>query len=182
MSGPHCPSDERLRAVYDLIERRIEDRWGIPVATTDVPSPFTGDLDGASIQVDFDNDLENALFIVIHLFGHTVQWNSSARAREIGLATRAQWSEAEIVEVVTYEQQACAYSLQLLHDCDVRDLDQWLSDFAWCDGAYLAHFYRTGEKVPFRKFWRDQAPLVQPVPLPDFQPTQWRSRWSGVVV
>ena len=176
------PSDDRLREVFAIVETAIERRWQIPVVITDVPAPFTGDLDGASIQVDHENDIENALFIVVHLFGHSVQWNVSARAREIGMATRAQWTEAEIAEVVAYEQQACAFSLQLLHECGVRDLDQWLSDFAACDGAYLSHFYRTGEKVPFRQFWRDDAPLVVPVPLPDFHPTQWRSRWAGVVV
>jgi hypothetical protein len=61
------PSDARLREVYDLIERRVEQTWGIPVVIADVPSPFTGDLDGASIQVDYENDIENALFIVVHL-------------------------------------------------------------------------------------------------------------------
>jgi hypothetical protein len=176
------PSDARLREVYDLIERRVEQTWGIPVVIADVPSPFTGDLDGASIQVDYENDIENALFIVVHLFGHTVQWNSSARAREIGMASKTTWTEAEIEEVVGYERQACAYSLQLLHDCGVRDLDQWLSDFAACDGAYLVHLYRTGEKRPFRTFWRDAQPLIQPEPLPAFSPQAWRSRWSGVVV
>ncbi|MEZ4367507.1 MAG: hypothetical protein R2939_14710 [Kofleriaceae bacterium] len=182
MATPARPTDDRLREVYDLVCARIEDRWGIPVVIADVPTPFTGDLDGAEIKVDHDNDLENALFIVIHLFGHTVQWNVSPRAREIGLANRTDYAEHELAEVEAYERTACAYSLQLLHDCGVFDLDPWVSDFAACDAAYLMHFYRTGEKREFREFWRDGAPLVTPLPVPDFTPQKWLSRWNGIVL
>ena len=171
-----------LREVFDAAERMIEDRWGIPVTISDVPNPFTGDLDGEQIQVDYDIEIEEAVFILIHLFGHTVQWNVSARAREIGSARRATWTEDELRELAEYEREACRYSLQLLHDAGFHDLDQWISDFAACDCAYLMHFYRTGEKRPFRSFWRDGAPLVPPLPIPEFQPTRWISRNDGTVI
>ena len=41
-------------------------------ALGDVLDPNTGDFDGMSIKVDYDQDLETALFVLIHLFGHTV--------------------------------------------------------------------------------------------------------------
>jgi hypothetical protein len=176
------PTDERLKEVFDLVERRIEDRWSIPVIITDVPHPFTGDLDGAEIQVDHDNDLEDAVFIVAHLFGHTVQWNVSPEAREIGTAARTSWTDDELARLRSYEQDACRYSMRLFHDCGVHDLDQWLSDFAACDLAYLEHFYRTGEKRPFRSFWRDGSPILDALPIPEFHPARWWSRWQGVVV
>jgi type 1 glutamine amidotransferase len=81
-----------------------------------------------------------------------------------------------------YEREACRYSLQLLHDAGIHDLDQWISDFAACDGAYLMHFYRTGEKRPFRSFWRDGTPLATPLAIPEFQPVRWLSRHQGTVV
>jgi hypothetical protein len=172
----------RLRAVFDRVEPLIEKRWGIPVRITDVPNPFTGDLDGEAILVDHDLDIEDAVFILIHLFGHTVQWNVSERAREIGFARRDTWTEEQLREVADYEHQACCYSLQLLHEAGVRDLDQWVSDFAACDTAYLMHFYKTGEKRPFRSFWRENAPLLEPLPIPPFRPTRWISRYDGTVV
>jgi hypothetical protein len=64
----------------------------------------------------------------------------------------------------------------------VRDLDQWLSDFATCDLHYLMDFYRTGAKKEFRSFRRENAPLIQPLPTPVFQPTRWISRADGIVV
>ena len=43
------PDPDRLRAVFNQLEREIEDRWGIPVRIQDVPNPFTGDLDKTDI-------------------------------------------------------------------------------------------------------------------------------------
>jgi len=168
--------------VFDLVERRIEDRWGIPVVIKDVPNPFTGDLDGAEIHVDHENDLEDAVFIIAHLFGHTVQWNVSPEARDIGMTPRATWSDEDLARLRVYEEEACRYSMQLFHDCGIRELDQWLSDFAACDYAYLEHVYRTGERRSAREFWRDGAPRLTPLAIPEFHPTRWLSRWSGVVV
>ena len=177
------PDDARLRVVFDRVERLVEDRWGIPVTIADVPNPFTGDLDGLHIHVDHDLDVEDAVFILIHLFGHTVQWNVSAEARAIGMRRPDEtWTEPQLAELAAYEREACRYSLQLLHDADVHDLDQWVSDFAACDVAYLMHFYRTGEKKAFRDFWRDGAELQTPLPIPDFQPARWISRFDGTVV
>ena len=44
-ADPGAPA--RFVAAFARAERVIEDRRGIPVVVTDVPSPFTGDLDGA---------------------------------------------------------------------------------------------------------------------------------------
>jgi hypothetical protein len=174
---------ERLRAVFDRVEALIERRWGIPVIIRDVPNPFTGDLDGARIDVDYDVDVEEALFILVHLFGHTVQWNVSEDAlRTAFYQPGGAWPEDKLREVADYEAEACRYSLQLLHDAGVHDLDQWVSDFAACDAKYLMHFYRTGEKRPFRELWRDGAPLLSTKAIPEFQPTAWRSRFDGTVI
>lgn len=172
-----------LRA-FNTVERHVEARYGIPVVITDVAHPFTGDLDGAGIYVDYDLEPDEALFILIHLFGHTVQWNVSERARQIGLAKPGSvvWTEDALREVAAYEAEACSYSLQLLHDAGVHDLDQWVSDFAACDTAYLMHFYRTGEKRAFRSFWKHDAPLLTPLAIPEFHPTRWIGRYDGTVI
>ena len=75
------------------------------------------------------------MFILVHLFGHTVQWNvsrASARDRRSRKPTR-RGPRTQLAEVADYEREACRYSLQLLHDAGVHDLDQWISDFAACD-------------------------------------------------
>ena len=175
-------AEERFREVFNRIEAFIERRWDLPVVIRDVADPFTGDLDGAHIEVDYDQSFEDALFIIAHLFGHTVQWNVDPRAREIGMARIENPSEELLEAVGDYERTACRYSLQLFHDAGVRDLDQWMADFAACDSAYLMHFYRTGEKRPFREFWRAGMTALEPLAIPRFHPERWVSRADGVVI
>ena len=176
------PTDDRFREVFNLLERHVEQRYEIPIRISDVPNPFTGDLDGAEIQVDYDEEIESALFIIVHLFGHTVQWNTSAEAREIGHKLYPEPSVEMQRKLHEYEYEACQLSLQLLHEAGVHDLDQWMSDYAACDFAYLLDFYRTGERKPFKSFWKEGAPMLQPKPIPAFVPTRWIARADGIVV
>ena len=176
-------TEDRFREAFNALEPYIERRYGIPVVIRDVTDPFTGDLDGEHIEVDYDQSWEDALFIIAHLFGHTVQWTTDPRARELGMAkVDPHPTEQFLSDLRAYEQTACRYSLQLFHDAGIRDLDQWMSDFAACDSAYLMHFYRTNEKRAFRSFWKSNAPLIAPLAIPQFQPERWVSRADGVVI
>ena len=89
------PEPDYLRTVFNRLERFIEDRWLIPVHIRDVPNPFTGDLDGQEIMVDYDIDIEDAVFILIHLFGHTVQWNVSAERRAVAFLQPVTWTSLQ---------------------------------------------------------------------------------------
>ncbi len=84
-------TDERFREVFNIVERHIESRYGIPIVITDVPHPFTGDLDGAEIQVDYDLEIDEAVFIMAQSvrshgaveFEHRIARNRTARAFRI---------------------------------------------------------------------------------------------------
>src|SRR3954466_6037483 len=73
--SPDCPAPERLQEVIELLRAEIEQHYGIPILFVDVPAPFVGDLDGEAIWIDFEQSYELIAFNLIHLFGHTVQWN-----------------------------------------------------------------------------------------------------------
>lgn len=182
MQGSPHPTAERFREVFNLLERFIEDKYGIPVVLSDVPDPFTGDLDGAEIQVDWQNEPEDALFILVHLFGHTVQWNISPELRALGSEVEKNPTAEKLAALEHYEDEACRYSLQLLHEAGVRDLDGWLADFSRCDFAYLKNFYEKGEKLDFRGFWKHGTEPLEPLPIPQFQPERWKARWEGIVI
>ena len=174
--------EPRLREIFNLVERAIESRWGIPVAIRDVPPPFTGDLDGERIDLDHDLPIDEALFILLHLFGHTVQWNASEETRALGLAPVKDPTDELLAEIEAYEREAGRYSTQLLHELGIFELDQWLADFTDADVRYLLHFYRTAEKLPLEQVWRGSQPPIEPAPIPHFQPTRWLSRSDGVVI
>jgi hypothetical protein len=175
--------DPRFHTAFNAIERYIETQYHIPVLISDVPEPFTGDLDGAEIKVDYDNQPEDALFIIAHLFGHTIQWNLSERGRTLGVqGPDPNLSQERMQELFDYELDAARYSLQLFHQAGVRDLDGWLSDYFHCDWGYLVHYYKTGEKKQFRSFWQHGTELITPLAIPQFTPTAWKARWGGIVL
>jgi hypothetical protein len=176
------PTQERMRQAFNILEKHIETTYGIPVRIKDVPNPFTGDMDGAEIHVDFDEDIESALFVIAHLFGHTVQWNTSEAAREIGYQLHPNPSDELMGRLLVYEKEACQYSIQLFHEAGLTDFDQWLSDYSACDLEFLMHFYKSGDKKLFRSFWKQGSPLMKPKPIPEFHAVKWVFRNDGIVV
>jgi hypothetical protein len=103
------------------------------VVTLDVPDPLTGDLDGAEIHIDYAVTVEQRFFLLAHLFGHTLQWNVSPRAFEIGKPHEPPVSEELLPAIIDYEREAASYALGMLHQVGINDADQWLSDYTACD-------------------------------------------------
>ncbi len=62
------------------------------------------------------------------------------------------------------------------------EMDQWLSDYAACDEAYLRHYYRTGEREEFTSFWKDGMTRIEARPLPAFVPFKRAWRSDGIVI
>lgn len=181
-AAERSPSAERLASLVVPLAACIRDRFGVEVRFVDVPPPFLGDLDGAEIRLQAGHEPGPTLFTLAHLFGHTVQWNLSERARHLGGRADGRYTPEELAEIEDYERVASRYGLELLHRIGVRDLDAWLSDFAAADLAYLEHFYRTGERLPLAEVWREGQPLLAPLAIPAFTPRRYKLRWDGVVV
>ena len=151
------------------------------VVTRDIPDPLTGDLDGAEIHVDYSLNPEQRLFLLAHLFGHTVQWNVDPAAFVMG-QPQIPVSEELLHLLLEYELQAARFGLALLHEAGAADADQWFSDYSACDQAYLSHFYRTGEKRDFQSFWRNGTARLDPEEPPVFTPAKHPARMDGVVI
>jgi len=164
---------------YRRADRWIEERYGIAVTVGDVLDPNTGDFNGLEIKLDYAQSLESALFVLIHLFGHTVQWNVSEEFRRIGADLSFPKPESEMPRIRDYERNAARYSLALLREVGVDDLDRWVSDWWNADWKYLAHFYRTGQKLEFASLIEPGAgELLTPLAIPEFTPARWMSRWA----
>ncbi len=164
------------------VQDHLEHSCAIRVVTRDIPDPLTGDLDGASIHIDYAVTAEQRLFLLGHLFGHTVQWNVDPAAFELGLKYQPPVDEKLFPAILAYEGEAARYALDMFHQICIIEMDQWFSDYTACDQRYLLHFYRTGEKRDFRSFWRDNAPRIEPKPIPPFRPTRRAFRMDGIVI
>src|ERR1700679_83848 len=51
-------------------------KYGFTIEYRDLEPPRTGIFDGLKITIDPDIDFEMQCFILLHLFGHSVQWVS----------------------------------------------------------------------------------------------------------
>jgi hypothetical protein len=164
------------------VEEHIQKAYGIRVVTRDVPDPLTGDLNGAEIHIDYAVTPEQRLFLLAHLFGHTVQWNVDAGAFDVGRPQSPPVSEDCLPALMEYEHEAARYALGLLHEVGITDIDQWFADYAACDAAYLRHYYVTAEKRDFLSFWREGTVRFEAQPAPPFTLTRRSFRSDGVVI
>ncbi len=164
------------------VEQLLKSRYGIGVITRDIPDPLTGDLDGLEIHIDYSVTAEQRLFLLAHLFGHTVQWNVDPGTFELGRQYKPPVPEALFPAILAYEHEAARYGLSLLHEAGVRNVDKWFSEYSACDQAYLLDFYRTGKKGDPHMFWPDSAAVLDPKPIPSFTPTRRTFRMDGIVI
>ncbi|MEP6960605.1 MAG: hypothetical protein ABI995_00900 [Acidobacteriota bacterium] len=166
----------------DVVQEHIEQGYGIRVVVRDVPDPLTGDLDGSEIHIDYAVTPEQRLFLLAHLFGHTVQWNTQPGAVEPGQPRQIPVPESLLPALLAYEKEAAGYAIRMLHDAGITGIDPWLSDYTACDVAYLRHYYVTGEKGSFASFWKGNASLIEPRPIPGFTPKKYAWRTDGIVI
>jgi hypothetical protein len=164
------------------VQDHLERSYAIRVVTRDIPDPLTGDLDGSEIHIDHAVTPELRLFLLGHLFGHTVQWNTDPGAFETGRQYQPPVNEKLIPAIIAYEEEAACYAMAMFHQIGITDIDEWLSSYNACDRAYLIHFYRTAEKRDFRTFWLDDVPRMRPKPIPLFTPTKRVFRMDGIVI
>lgn len=167
-----------FQAAYNQVIRVVENRYGVEVMISDVVDPNTGDFDGRTILIDYDQDPEVALFVLVHLFGHTVQWNTSDEYRALGLNVAAGKTPEEMAAITEYERGATRMGITLLHEASVKDMDGWASDWWRADFEYLLHFYETGEKLDVRSLLKRGGEALAPLPIPRFTPRKFASRWS----
>src|ERR1700678_727794 len=152
------------------VQKHIERAYGVRVITRDIPDPLTGDLNGAEIHIDCAVTPEQRLFLLAHLFGHTVQWNIDPAAFELGRPRNPPVGADCLPALMDYEREAARYALGLLHEVGTTETDQWFADYAACDAAYLRYYYVTAEKRDFLSFWQDDMPPIQPRLVPQFSP------------
>jgi len=165
-----------------VLKQRIEQVYGIMVVTRDIPDPLTGDLDGLEIHIDQAVTAEQRLFLLAHLFGHTVEWNWDPGAFDLGKQYLPPVDESLLGRVIAYEHEAARYGLALFGEAGIDDIGPWFSAYSACDQAYLLHFYRTGKKREFRSFWVDDVPALEPKAIPSFTPKRRTFRMDGVVI
>src|SRR5215467_9489901 len=115
------------RAIFRALVKHIEGCYSLRVNVGPVTGSYTGQFDGKEIWVDLDRDREEAVFILVHLFGHTLQGNLDETFRLLGLG-KSKVSEEDLPRIYNYERQASQLGLALLEQVGELGLARWLSD------------------------------------------------------
>src|SRR3954467_4789015 len=77
----HMPIHE-LIDIWTAVSSAIV-KYGFIIEYRDLEAPRTGIFDGLRISVDPDVDFEMQCFILLHLFGHSVQWTAPSLAEKL---------------------------------------------------------------------------------------------------
>lgn len=144
-------------------------KYGFQLRYDDLEPPRTGIFNGLHITLDPDVDFEMQCFILLHLFGHSVQWVAPALSHQLHDLQHAPDKEQFLTALRAYEFQAAQLGLTLLHEAGVRNLDQWYSDFVETDWRYVRHYYREGVIPEWSDCRAAGCPIVQPMPIPPLE-------------
>ena len=90
-------------------------KHGFAIEYRDLEPPRTGIFDGLRIVIDPDVGFEMQCFLLLHLFGHSVQWVAPSIEHKLETLQHTTDKQAFMKVLEAYEMEAARYALQLLH-------------------------------------------------------------------
>ena len=153
-------------------------KYGFGIEYRDLEPPRTGIFDGLRIVIDPDVGFEMQCFLLLHLFGHSVQWVAPSIEHKLQdlrhTADKARFMQA----LHDYEFEAAGFGMQLLRDAGVMHLDQWYSDFVETDWRYVERYYETDALPDWTTCVVSGCGLLEPRPIPPLVHRQVEVRFA----
>ena len=153
-------------------------KQGFAIEYRDLPSPQTGIFDGLRIVVDPDVGFEMQCFILLHLFGHSVQWVAPSIEHKLDSLQNTADKQRFMQVLHDYEYEAARFGMHLLHQVGVTGLDQWYSDFVATDWRYVERYYLEDKLPPWEDCVVQGCPLIEPAVLPELRHRQVAVRFA----
>ena len=160
----HLPSNDQVDMWWRISSRIV--KYGFVLEYRDLEPPRTGIFNGLKIVIDPDVGFEMQCFLLLHLFGHSVQWvapSIEAKLHDLQHTT----DQALFMKVLrAYEYEAAGFGMTLLHEAGVTSLDQWYSDFVATDWRYVERYYQTSALPDWHTCIQNDCPLIVPASIP----------------
>jgi hypothetical protein len=153
-------------------------KYGFVIEYRDLEPPRTGIFDGLRIVIDPDVGFEMQCFLLLHLFGHSVQWVAPSLAHTLGELQSTEDRARFLHALHDYEFEAARFGMQLMHERGVTRLDQWYSDVVETDWRYVERFYQTGRIPPWAECVVNGCRLIQPAAIPSLTHRQVEVRFA----
>lgn len=153
-------------------------KYGFVVEYRDLEPPRTGIFNGLRIVIDPDVRFEMQCFLLLHLFGHSVQWVAPSLEHKLDDLQNTQ-DRIRFMQVLhAYELEAAALGMQLMHERGVTTLDQWYSDFVESDWRYVEGYYQTGQLPRWEECVVNDCALIHPVAIPQLEHREVQVRFA----
>lgn len=161
------PSSDLVRMWLQTTSRIV--KYGFEIRYDDLEPPRTGTFDGVTITIDPDVDFEMQCFILLHLFGHSVQWVAPSLDGSLDDLQNTEDRDLFLKVLRNYEFEAAQFGMFLLHESGITDLDQWYSDFVETDWRYVRHYYVEGHIPEWESCRTTGCEIITPSPVPDLK-------------
>lgn len=161
-----APAD--IVRIWDAIGAGVVD-YGFAISIKALEPPQTGTVNGMEIVLSPANPLELQCFLLLHLFGHSVQWVAPSLRPALQSIESSPDLETFLESLQRYEAEAAQLGLQLMHRVGVTDCDQWFANFAATDWRYVERFCREGTIPPLTECRVTRAPLIEPMAIPPLE-------------
>ena len=153
-------------------------KHGFVLEYRDLEPPRTGIFDGLRIVIDPDVGFEMQCFVLLHLFGHSVQWVAPEIEHKLH-ALQNTADKTQFMQVLhDYEYEAASYGLSLLHELGITELDAWFSDFVATDWKYVERYYLEDRIPPWDECIVNDGPLLTAAKLPVLRHRQVEVRFA----
>lgn len=170
------PNDDLVR-LWTKVSSGIV-KYGFVIEYRDLEPPRTGIFDGLKIIVDPDVGFEMQCFLLLHLFGHSVQWVAPVIEHKLEDLQSTKDQKRFMKVLHDYEFEAAGFGMQLIKETGVSGLDQWYSDFVSTDWRYVERYYEIGELPKWETCIVQSCPIILPIPIPELRHRQVEVRFA----
>src|SRR5262245_20482095 len=170
------PSDDLVDLWIKTTSKIV--KYGFVLEYRDLEPPRTGIFDGLRIVIDPDVGFEMQCFLLLHLFGHSVQWVAPSLAHKLDALQNTTDQTVFMKVLHDYEFEAASFGLQLIREAGVAGLDQWYSDFVATDWRYVERYYQTGQLPDWRTCIVRDCPRIEPAPIPSLRHHEVQVRFA----
>jgi hypothetical protein len=153
-------------------------KHGFVIEYRDLEPPRTGIFDGLRIVIDPDVGFEMQCFLLLHLFGHSVQWVAPSLEHKLADLQNTDDRDRFMQVLHAYEFEAAGFGMQIMHQVGVTALDQWYSDFVETDWRYVARYYQTGNLPDWKACVVSGCRMITPAPIPELRHHEVQVRFA----
>lgn len=129
----------------EVVINHLSNKYNLTVIEKETvdSNEYIGSFDGENITVKSSLSDDHKLFLIVHLFGHCVQWcglgaeKYSNIEETLPINNDGMISPEKLKELKDYETEAAGYAVQLLNDALDVNLSQWFADWSHADWDYF---------------------------------------------